>query len=179
MKYLKEIIVAVFIGLLLLMRQYDILFQTYGITHSLDMKFGYTANDVYSALKMLGSSGRKILLHYFFTDYIFILCYRAIQICLYKLLLGERLKMTRLRHLNIIPYVRGAFDIVENAFFIFLVIQMPEEYPMAVPVMSYVTQIKLVANGGWFIAIVAVGIIRLVINILDKNKVPDNRSERG
>lgn len=38
MKYLKGIIIAVFIGLLFLMRHYDVLFQTDGITHSLDMK---------------------------------------------------------------------------------------------------------------------------------------------
>lgn len=69
MKYLKGIIVAVFIVLLLLMRHYDVLLQTYGVAHSLDMNFGYTANDVYSAFRMLGSSGRRILLHYFLTDY--------------------------------------------------------------------------------------------------------------
>jgi hypothetical protein len=174
MKYWKGIMVAVFIGLLLLMRHYGVLFQTYGVTHSLDMKFGYTANDVYSVLGMLGSSGRKILLHYFFTDYIFILCYGAIQICIFKWVLGERLKRTKLRYLNIIPYMRGAFDIVENAFFIFLVIQMPKESPTMVPVMSFVTQIKLIANGGWFIVIVAVGIIRLIINIRDRKKDQDS-----
>lgn len=178
MKYLKGIMVAVFIGLLLLMRHYDVLLQTYGITHSLDMKFGYTANDVYSALRMLGSSGRKILLHYFFTDYIFILCYGAIQICIFKWVLGERFKRTRLKYLNIIPYMRGAFDIVENSLFIFLVMQIPKEHPMIVPGMSFVTQIKLIANGGWFIAIVAVGIIRLVINIRDRNKDQDNSLRR-
>lgn len=170
MKCLKGIVVAVFIGLLLLMRHYDVLFQTYGVAHSLDMNFGYTAVDVYSALGMLGGSGRKILLHYFYTDYIFILCYGAIQICLFKWVLGERLKRTRLRYLNIIPYVRGVFDIVENAFFIFVVLQISKEYPMIVPGMSLVTQIKLIANGGWFIAIVAVGIIRFVINMRDRKK---------
>lgn len=174
MKYLKGIMVAVFIGLLLLMRHYDVLFQTYGVAHSLDMNFGYTANDVYSAFRMLGSSGRRILLHYYFTDYIFILCYGAIQICLYKWVLGKRLKRTKLRYLNIIPYVRGVFDIAENAFFIFLLLQMPKEYPLIIPVMSYVTQIKLIANGGWLIVIVAVGIIRFVIHIRDRNKNQDN-----
>ncbi len=44
--------------------------------------------------------------------------------------------------------------------------------------MSFVTQIKLIANGGWFVAIVTVGIIRLVINIRDRNKDQDNSLKR-
>lgn len=170
MKYLKGFLVAVFIGILILMKHYNVLFQTYGVSQSLDMLFGYTAVDVYTALEILGNSGRVILLHYFFIDYIFIFIYGAIQLALIKGVTGEKLKRTNLRFLTVIPYVRGACDIMENAFFIFVVIQMPNKHPVLISFMSYVTQIKIIANIGWILALVIVYIIRMIINIRNRKE---------
>ncbi len=175
MKYVKWIVVVIFIGMLLLMERYDKLFQAYGMTKSLETQFGYSSSDVYSTFQTLGSSGRKLFIQYFFVDYIFILCYGAIQIFILKWVLGERFKETTLKYIILNPIVGCTCDIVENALFTFLMVQMPNEHFMIVSGASYATRIKLIAYAVGFISIGTIGILRLVANLINRNKNTHNR----
>ena len=175
MKYVKWIVVVIFIAMLILMKRYDKLFQAYGMTKSLETQFGYSSSDVYSTFQTLGSSGRKLFIQYFFVDYIFILCYGAIQIFILKWLLGERFKKTMLKYIIFIPIVGCTCDILENLLFTFLMVQIPNEHFKIVSVASYATRIKLIAYAVGFISIGAIGILRLVTNLIVRYKNKDNR----
>lgn len=102
MKYIKWIVVVIFIGMLIIMERNDKVFEAYGMTKNLEMQFGYSSSDVYSTFQTLGTSGRKLFIQYFFVDYIFILCYGAIQIYIMKWVLGEKIQKnnTKVHYLN-------------------------------------------------------------------------------
>lgn len=154
--------VTVFILLLVIMRRYEMIFLSHGITHSPDMRFGYSSNDVYSMFHLFGPAGKWLFIQYFFVDYVFIVCFAAIQIYILRWVIGTKLERTKIRLFTVIPYLRGAFDAVENTLFIFLILQLPKEIPAVVPVMSFITQMKFIAYGAWFVAVAAIFVFRLI-----------------
>lgn len=164
MKRKKIVTVIVFILLLVIMRRYEMIFLSHGITHSPDMRFGYSSNDIYSMFHIFGSSGKSIFVQYFLADYVFIIFFTAIQIYILRWAMGTKLEKKKAQLFMVIPYLRGTFDVIENTLFIFLILQLPKEIPAVVAVMSFITQMKFIIYGVWFVEVAAAFVFRLINN---------------
>lgn len=166
MKYQKWIVAFLFIVVLIVMQRYGIAFHSYSGTKTLDMSFGYTSGELYHSLQLFGNRGRWQLIQYFCLDFIFIFFFAIIQIYILRFVMGEGLWRTKLRYLYIISLLRGIFDFIENVLFIVVITRFPIKYIGLVTIMSFITQMKFLLLGTWFIAVAVAGVARIAV----KNK---------
>lgn len=160
MKYIKWISVVVFIAILFLMRRFEVIFDHFNVK-SLDMRFGYTAKDVYSVFGLLGVNGRNQLLLYYITDFIFIIAFAIVQIAIIQLVLGNLSHKELYGLFLIIPIIRGIYDYIENILFVYLIFQLPNEHSFLIQIMSFITQIKFIVLWVWLMTIPMTIFIRI------------------
>jgi hypothetical protein len=158
----------VFISSLIILKKIAPDFAAYSHgAETLDMRFGYSVNDVLELFTNLGADGRFVYARYFCVDFVFIASFAIVQNDLLKLIMGKTMLSGKWRALLAIAYIRALFDAVENIIILCLIFNFPAIPPLAVTAASAITRLKFVALGLWMLAIPAVLIARAVVS---KNK---------
>lgn len=161
-KIFKVIVILTFILTLFIMSRFDMRFQAYGITDKLDMKFGYSSDDIYSLFKLLGLENKGIYIGYLCVDFIFIASFVLLQNYISKLVMGV-LSKRKWSILLYLPYLRGLFDVIENILFIVLFLSVPKEISWLVAISSFFTQVKFITLGVWFLSLFASFLARIIL----------------
>lgn len=110
----------------------------------LDLRFGFSAEDAYSLLEVLGPNGRD---QYFMAemvfDLIYPLCYSGLLICLLSLTYGRRLHAGhKLRLINLLPLSILLADFAENIGIAALITHFPGRMDGVVWLASLFNQLK-------------------------------------
>jgi hypothetical protein len=115
----------------------------------LDMRFGYTAESVYSMFGLIGEHGRLLYTQLLGLDYLFTVVYMLLQTLLITALMRKAGVHERFKLLNLIPLLRCLLDLLENTLLYFLLISYPVENGSLVNFCSIVTMVKLSLNYGY------------------------------
>lgn len=161
----KVIAIGLFVLTLIVMRLCEPQFQAAagaGV-QTLDMRFGYTAEEVYHLLDRLGITGREVYVTVLLVDFIFIVSFALTQNMLLKWLMGERLLNSCFKILLSIAFVRGGFDVLENIFILIMLSRFPTQLPWLATVSGIDTQIKFIILYLWLAAVPIAFIIRMVL----------------
>lgn len=128
----------------------------------LDMRLGYSANDVYQLFRILGVEGRDFYARFLFLDFIFIGSFALVQNYLLKRIMGNVVLKSGWRYLLSISYLRGLFDIIENILFLVLLFSFPLELTGVVVMASFSTLLKFILLGLWLFAIPTLLVIKKI-----------------
>lgn len=130
-----------------------------------DMK-KYDYNTVCRVLSSMDKACRKAYVGYYIADYIFIIFFGLFQgYVLYLLYISMGTKIVYMAEL--IPLLRGLFDIVENALLLKTVLSYPKLSELAVNAASLCTSWKLFTIKIWVVEIVA-GILLMIVRRIIK-----------
>lgn len=111
---------------------------------TLDMKFSYSPREAYDVIKNLGALGRQFYIKWLLMDFLvslstMLLFSILITYFLKKLSIGEKIQK-----INLLPYIRGAFDYLENCFILIMLFNYPKEFMVAASIANLMTIIKWV-----------------------------------
>lgn len=124
----------------------------------LDMsKLGYSAAMAYGLLDNLGSTGRLIYIQQLGIDFLFAVVYAFFQSVMISGLMKRGQVDTRWQPLNLLPFLRSAFDMMENCFILSIIFQYPARLIGLVTIASTITVIKWVVYGVVIITLLSLG----------------------
>ncbi len=127
---------------------------------TLDMRFGYSAGDVYTLMRALGSGGRAFYARYLYLDLLFTVSFAVVQDSLMRRAMGKTLVGSVWRLLPTLAYPRAFLDISENCSILFLMARLPAEFPGVAAATGFVTQGKFILLGCWLAALPVCYLIR-------------------
>ena len=109
----------------------------------LDMnKFGYTVTAVYGLLTRLTATGRLIYIQQLGIDILFTVVFALFQCMMISSLIQRSNASERFKTLNLLPFLRGFLDLVENSLLLAIIFRFPVENPGLVTAASTVTIAK-------------------------------------
>lgn len=122
----------------------------------LDMRFGYSAETVNGMFGALGAEGRLLYIRLLAVDVIFALAFMAFLSLTLSALIRRSGVPAPLMRLNLLPVLRSAFDLIENAMLVALLALYPgdggpESIRSLAPLASAITGAKWIV----FYAIIA------------------------
>lgn len=123
----------------------------------LDMRFGYSANQVATLFENLGEEGRRLYSGLLGLDFAFALTYTALQALLVSALLRKAGLGGPWTRCNLIPFARSALDLVENFLLLFLLARFPKILSPVVTLSSAITVVKLTLNYGYIAFVLFLG----------------------
>jgi hypothetical protein len=124
----------------------------------LDMsKLGYSAAMAYGLLENLGSTGRLIYIQQLGIDFLFAVVYALFQSVMISGLLKRGNVDEKWHPLNLLPFLRSAFDVVENCFLLSIIFQYPARLAGLINIASTLTVIKWVVYGAVMITLFSLG----------------------
>lgn len=122
---------------------------------TLDGYFGYTVRQAYDLLGTIGPVGRGLYQRYLCLDWLL----AVVFMLLHSLVITALLRMSkadgRWQWLNLLPFVRSAFDIVENGLLLALLLN----YPARLPFIAWAADVATVSKWVVFYFAVAATLI--------------------
>ena len=141
-----------------------------GDAGSVDLRFWYTADDVFIMAEEYGQEGRDayILARYSF-DLIFPIIYTAFLVTSISFLSGKQFETgSKWMLFNLAPIAGMIFDLLENGFAILIMDAYPEKLVFLASFVPFMTMLKWVFVGGSFLIIIILLIRYLVIKVFKK-----------
>ncbi|WP_297427253.1 hypothetical protein [Clostridium sp.] len=126
-------------------------------TGTLDMKYYYNSKDAYSTLNLLGGTGRKFYANWLAMDFFVSLSTMILHSILISFFLKKLDKFKKYGKVNLLPFIRGALDYIENFIIIIMLFNYPEEYTVAASVAGLVTSLK------WILFVICIIIILILV----------------
>lgn len=123
----------------------------------LDMRMGYTPEDVTLLFTALGPRGSLVYARFLILDVFFIFCFAVVQAGLTKRALQSRFSDRLVRVAMLAAWIRAALDLLENAL-IYAMMQLPGIHPAITAVCSVVTILKFIV-----LLLAAIGVPVLLI----------------
>ena len=129
-------------------------------TGTLDMQYsGYNQTIVYSMLDSMGITGRQLYIWLLGVDVLFIFVFTL----LLSLMLTVLTRKARLREsfklINMLPFVRGILDVVENCMILAILLNYPFKLPVIVAISSVVTVSKFIVLAATSILLLGLGVL--------------------
>lgn len=125
----------------------------------LDMKFSYSARDAYDSIKKLGPLGRQFYIKWLLIDFVVSLSTMIFHSVLITYFL-EKLSISRkIQKINLLPYIRGIFDYMENCLILIMIFNYPKEFIIIGNIANLMTIIK------WILFIISIIVISFLIII--------------
>jgi len=151
---IRILVILILISALMIMEKIKLGFLVYSNgAKTLDMRFGYTATDVFKLFTTLGVGGRSIYVKYLCDDFIFIASFAIVQNYILKVAIGKEMLNSKWSALLSIAYLRAFFDVTENIIILSLLNNFPVVLSSLVTVASSITRLKFIAYGMWILAI--------------------------
>lgn len=151
---IRILVILILIFTLLIMRKNEPIFLAYSKgVKMLDMQFGYNILDVKQLFETLGIGGRSFYIKSLGIDFIFIASFALVQNYILKWIMGKVMLNSGWKMLLSISYLRALFDVMENVIILFLLFKFPLMLTSLITVASYITMVKFIFLGLWFLAI--------------------------
>jgi hypothetical protein len=141
-----------------------------GDAGSVDLRFWYTADDVFNMAKEYGQEGREayIQARYSF-DVIFPLMYVAFLATSISFLFGLQFETgNKWMFLNLVPIMGMVFDLLENGLAIVIMGAYPDKLVIFASIVPFMTMLKWIFVGGSFLIIIVLFFRYLAIKVFKK-----------
>jgi hypothetical protein len=106
------------------------LMQMSGGLTVLDMHLSYSSEEASDLFNNLGPAGRESYIAFLLLDFIFIIFFALIQYFIMAYLLKKVSPDSKWQKLAYLPYIRGAFDALENLFILLMLFYFPDRMPV-------------------------------------------------
>lgn len=161
---IRLLVILVLISALVIMRKIETGFLIYSNgANVLDMRFGYSASDVFQLFTTLGAGGRSIYVRYLFDDFIFTVVFAIVQNYILKFTMGKAVLNSKWHVLLYIAYLRAFFDVIENIIILVLLNSFPSMLLSLITAASSVTRLKFIVYGIWILAVPISLVVRLIM----------------
>lgn len=122
----------------------------------LDMKFGYSEILVNRMMENLGDVGRQLYMKLLCIDFLFVIVFMLLQVILISVLLPAAGTGASRRMLMLLPFVRSAFDILENSLLLVILTSYPSRHAALIWSASLMTILKWIV---FFVIIVVIVVL--------------------
>lgn len=127
---------------------------------SLDMRYsGYSQIQVNDMIVRIGSEGRNLYRRILIIDFGFIVVYSVLQSLLLTRLMDKANLYPDLKILNLLPYLRGGLDIVENSLLLTIINVFPKVNLSMISFSSTVTVLKWSIHLVILISLFSLGVV--------------------
>lgn len=123
----------------------------------LDMEFWYSPAKALATIDALGSEGREFYGWLLVLDFAVIIAFGLMQSAFTTYLLQKLSVPERWLRLNLLPFIRGGFDVVENCCLLLLVLRFPAPLTGVARIAVIATSLK------WTFMTTSMGVILLAI----------------
>ena len=123
----------------------------------LDMERWYTPAKAYATIEALGSAGREFYVWLSLLDLAVILSLGLMQSAFITFLFQKLSVPEKWLRLNLLPYARGLFDVLENCTLLFIACQYPRTFIRIAWIAGLFTMVK------WIFMTISMGIILLAL----------------
>ena len=136
-----------------------------------DTSFFYEAQDIFDMAEAYGEEGRRgyILMRFTF-DLAFPMLYLFFLVAASTKLLSHFPRNSRLRFLNLLPFLAAGFDIMENIFAAVVMAKYPQQAAIAVQIAPWASVIKWVFVIAAFSLVGVLSIYRLISYLTGRKK---------
>jgi hypothetical protein len=114
----------------------------------LELQLFYTPNEAYQMIESYGEVGRTAYLTHLVSDVFFLILYSLLfTLILSKLYItihGKPFKETKQRYLNLLPFIIGFLDVIENMIIAVMISQFPQDLGSLPVITVSVTTIKMI-----------------------------------
>lgn len=131
---------------------------------TLDMKFSYSTREAYDTIKSLGALGRQFYVKWLLMDYVLSLSLMILSSILITYFLKKLSITGKIQKINLLPYIRGAFDYLENCFILMMLFTYPKEFIVVASIANLMTMIK------WILYVIYLAVI-IILMIMTSWKV--------
>lgn len=143
----------------------------------LDMQFGYSQSLFSSHLTTLGETGRLLYTRLLGVDVLLVLTMMALQSLLITVLVQKNGLAPRWKVLNLLPFVRALFDILENGLLFILIQAFPTQLPVLTTAASSATVLKWIVFVLMMVVTFSLGALLSTQNIRAQMKLKIARKE--
>jgi len=136
----------------------------------LDLRFGFSINDVINSLSIMQKNGReRYLLTTLFIDTPYALIYGFIYAFII-VALRRNIPANRLGYIIIIPLLISLFDIIENSGIVYFILRYPNINSKIVTIISISNQLKWIAASLTFMLIIYLLLNKLITKSASNKK---------
>ncbi|AZV57871.1 hypothetical protein [Clostridium sp. AWRP] len=161
---IRLLVILVLVSALVIMRKIETGFLIYSNgANVLDMRFGYSASDVFQLFTTLGAEGRSIYVKYLLDDFIFTVVFAIVQNYILKFIMGKAVLNSKWHVLLYIAYLRAFFDVIENIIILILLNSFPSMLLSLITAASSVTRLKFIVYGIWILTVPISLVVRLIM----------------
>lgn len=111
---------------------------------TLDMKFSYSPREAYGIIKNLGNLGRQFYIKWLLMDFLVSLSTMLLFSILITYFLKKLSISEKIQKINLLPYIRGFFDYMENCLILIMLFNYPKEFMAAASIANLMTITKWV-----------------------------------
>lgn len=124
---------------------------------TLDMKFSYSSREAYDTIKAMGALGRQFYVKWLIIDYVFSLSLMIFSSILITYFLKKLSILGKMQKINLLPYIRGTFDYLENCFILIMLFNYPKELIVVASIANVMTIMK------WTLYVIYLAILIILI----------------
>ncbi|SMC17440.1 hypothetical protein SAMN02745134_00328 [Clostridium acidisoli DSM 12555] len=125
----------------------------------LDMRFSYNPGEAYDVIKALGPAGRYFYIKWLIMDFVVSLSTMLLHSVLITYFIGKLSISGKMLKVNLLPYIRGAFDYIENCLLLIMLFNYPKVFIVIASIADLMTIMKWILFSISLVVIITLMII--------------------